>query len=132
MAIDLSYEQSYYADAALRAARIAQVFHHPQVRDALSWVPDADSVTANVRAQEVLISAHVHLNDEPAIVEVADLCDGERYRLQAEQELLYLPDLARVVAQISGSCKLADEERALLRRIGKLRTETREYLACGV
>ena len=81
----------------------------------------------------MVISVFAGLDADPAIAEVADGCDGNAYLLNARQCLLEVPDVVTVEVRVTGRWPLGEDDRELLRRIGKLQTETctREYLVCA-
>ena len=133
MPIDIHYEQDYYRRDLVKLAKINAALERTDVQQALTRCPDADGLSASVNQDTVLISAYVGLGDEPAIAEVADLCDGDAYHLDVRQTLLDLPNVVLVQVHITGRSRLSEDERDLLRAIGKLKAETitREYLACA-
>jgi hypothetical protein len=132
MAIDLSYETTWYADKAAENARIAAALARSDVCEALARVPDGGGISAFVRDDEVTIQTYVNLGAEPAVADIANACDGNAYLLDVRQTLLEAPGV-RIEVQIGGRWRLSDEERETLRAIGKLQTEvsTREFLACA-
>ena len=133
MPIDIHYEQDYYRKDLVRLAKINAALERTDVQEALTRCPDASGLSAAVNQDTVLISAYVGLGEEPAIAEVADLCDGRAYHLDMRQTLLDVPGVVLVQVHINGSARLQEDERDLLRAIGKLQQETtvREYLACA-
>ena len=132
MAIDIHYEQTWYAKQLHEQALITAALSRADVQQALRACPDADGLSASVNDGQVRLSLFVSLGRDPAIAAIADLCDGRDYVLEHKQPLLDAEGV-RVEAQISGRCPLDEDERELLRRIGKLKAETttREYLACA-
>ena len=131
--IELDHEQRWYRNQLVNAAKVNAVLSRADVQQALRRCPDADGLSAHADGDGATVHVYVSLGQEPAVVDVATLCDGERYQLDVEQVLLDVPDEARVVAHISAYARLSEDERALLRAIGKLKAETttREYLACA-
>lgn len=141
MAINLAYETDFYTRKieacranAKRAERIAAALQREDVQTALKRIPDAASLSAIVDSDSghVTITAYVGLPNDPVIADLADGCDGEAYLLHAEQVLLETPEV-RVDAYLDGRWPLSEDDREVLRTIGKLQTEvtTREYLACA-
>jgi hypothetical protein len=133
MAIDLAYECDYYRKELMRSAQVNAALQRQDVQQALERCPDADCLSAGATTRGVVISVFAGLDADPAIAEVADGCDGNAYLLNARQCLLEVPDVVTVEVRVTGRWPLGEDDRELLRRIGKLQTEacTREYLVCA-
>jgi hypothetical protein len=131
--IDLDHEQRWYRDQLVNAAKVSAVLSRADVQQALRRCPDADGLSAHAEGDGATVHVYVPLGQEPAVADLATLCDGERYQLDLEQVLLEVPETVKVIAHITAYARLSDDERDLLRAIGKLQQETttREYLACA-
>jgi len=133
MAIDMTYETQWYQRQLMQAAQVNAVLARQDVQEAIRKAPDADGLSAHANGDGATVHVYVSLGHEPAVAELATECDGKRYQLNVDQVLLDVPDAVRVIANISAYARLTEEERDLLRAIGKLQQETttREYLACA-
>lgn len=133
MPIDLDFETSYYLEKLTKFTQIHAALQREDVQQALHLCPDADTLIADMKPQGLVITAFVNLEQDLAIAEIANGCDGKAYTLDTAQPLLEVPGVVTVQVNINGRWPLDDGERAVLRGIGKLQTEvsTREYLACA-
>ena len=134
MPLNLDDEFAYYRQLEARAVQINDALQREDVRQALKRCPDIDSLSASVTSHGVVISAIASLERDPVIADIATGCDGQVYVLSARQALLQVPGMVTVEVYVTGRWPLAEDDREVLRAIGKLQTETstREYLACAI
>jgi len=128
--IAVENEVAHYARAAHTNARIASALNRQDVIDALAKAPDATGMVAWYSHNEVTITANVWLDDGEDLSDIADSCNGSAYVVDVYQTILKRRGV-EVRVNINGRQKLTDDERDLLRAIGKLQEQTHEVLVCG-
>lgn len=157
--INMKYELGYYTNAALRAFVQRAAANTGLVARAVELAPDvyglSVTVTGGLGERDAPLSARVQLGSHlstsdmtrkqrDALIEQAQLCDGESYIVEAEQVLAedtisvlwdgdYVSVGVKVVVCISATVPLTRSEKSLLTAIGKRQRvrESRTVLTCA-
>jgi hypothetical protein len=128
--INTTYEVKYYAEQAHTNARIASALNRQDVLKAIEQAPDCYGLAAFVRDDDVVISLNTTLDTSGEDISgVANSCNGSSYRIDQTVTVLDRRGV-KVEVNISGRQPLTDDEKDLLRAIGKLQQRTEEILVC--
>ena len=128
--INTTDEVKYYAAKAHENARIASALSRKDVLEVIAQAPDTSNLSAFAESGKVVITLTTWLEGFGEIAEIANYCNGSAYVLDQTVTVLDRRGV-EVRVNVNSRQPLTDDEKDLLRSIGKLQPVTHETLVCS-